>query len=87
MLSFLVGGGNVDNYLAAVMTAVIRFIFSFVSCILLLKIGRRSLGLVSALGTALASLILAGYLGVRKEGSSVDVSICLVPDLSYFSIY
>ncbi|XP_011644950.1 facilitated trehalose transporter Tret1-2 homolog [Pogonomyrmex barbatus] len=76
-----IGGGNVDNYLAAVVTAVIRFIFSLVSCVLLLKMGRRVLGIVSALGTALASLILAGYMIARQEGSSVDayvLAVCLL---------
>ncbi|XP_011690696.1 PREDICTED: facilitated trehalose transporter Tret1-2 homolog [Wasmannia auropunctata] len=75
------GNGSVDNYLAAVVTAVIRFIFSLVSCVLLLKMGRRTLGIISALGTSLASLILAGYLTARKEGSSVDVyvlAVCLI---------
>lgn len=70
-----IGGGEVDNYLAAVVTAIIRFIFSIVSCVVLLKMGRRSLGIISALGTSLASLTLAGYMIARKEGSSVDVSI------------
>jgi len=77
IVPFFVGNGNIDNYLVAVVTAIIRFIFSLVSCVLLLKMGRRALGIVSALGTSLASLILAGYLIARKEGSSVDVSICL----------
>lgn len=67
------------------MTAVIRFIFSIVSCVVLLKMGRRSLGIVSALGTSLASLILAGYIIARKEESSVDVSIsiCYVSGFVY----
>lgn len=75
------GDGNMDNYLAAVVTAIIRFIFSIISCVLLLKMGRRVLGIVSALGTALASLILAGYLLARKGGSSVDdyvLAVCLL---------
>ncbi|XP_071580440.1 facilitated trehalose transporter Tret1-2 homolog [Temnothorax nylanderi] len=77
------GDGNVDNYLAAVVTAVIRFIFSLVSCVLLLKMGRRTLGIVSAVGTSLASLILAGYLIARKGGSSVDVYVLAVCLLVY----
>lgn len=72
---FCAGGGSVDNYLAAVVTAITRFIFSLVSCVLLLKMGRRTLGVLSAAGTSLASLILAGYMIVRKEGSSIDVSV------------
>lgn len=66
-----------DNYLAAVVTAVIRFIFSLVSCVLLLKMGRRTLGILSALGTSLASLVLAGYMIARKEEVSVDVSLSI----------
>lgn len=76
-----IGGADIDNYLAAVVTAVIRFIFSIVSCVVLLKMGRRSLGIVSALGTSLASLILAGYIIARKEESSVDgyvLAVCLL---------
>ncbi|CAL1680465.1 unnamed protein product [Lasius platythorax] len=76
-----IGGGDVDNYLAAVVTAVIRFIFSIVSCVVLLKMGRRPLGIISALGTSLASLTLAGYMIARKEGSSVDayvLAVCLL---------
>ncbi|XP_018394004.1 PREDICTED: facilitated trehalose transporter Tret1-2 homolog [Cyphomyrmex costatus] len=78
-----IGNGNIDNYLAAVVTAFIRFIFSIVSCTLLLKMGRRTLGIISALGTSLASLILAGYLIARKEGSSVDVYVLAVCLLFY----
>ncbi|XP_012522582.1 facilitated trehalose transporter Tret1-2 homolog [Monomorium pharaonis] len=78
-----IGDSNVDNYLAAVVTAAIRFIFSILSCVLLLKMGRRPLGIVSALGTCLASLILAGYLIVRKEGSSLDVYVLTVCLLFY----
>ncbi|XP_011873312.1 PREDICTED: facilitated trehalose transporter Tret1-2 homolog [Vollenhovia emeryi] len=77
------GDGNVDNYLAAVVTAVIRFIFSLASCVLLLKMGRRTLGIASAVGTSLSSLVLAGYLAARKEGSSVDVYVLAVCLLVY----
>ncbi|KAG5343647.1 TRET1 protein, partial [Acromyrmex heyeri] len=78
-----IDNGNIDNYLAAVVTAIIRFVFSLVSCVLLLKMGRRALGIVSALGSSLASLILAGYLIARKEGSSVDVYVLAVCLLFY----
>ncbi|XP_011161550.1 facilitated trehalose transporter Tret1-2 homolog [Solenopsis invicta] len=78
-----IGESNVDNYLAAVVTAAIRFVFCILSCILLLKMGRRPLGIVSALGTALASLVLAGYLIARTEGSSADVYVLTVCLLFY----
>lgn len=76
-----IGGDNVDNYLAAVVTAVIRFIFSLVACVLLLKMGRRALGIFSAFGTCLASLALAGYMVARTEGASIDpyvLATCLL---------
>ncbi|KAG7210926.1 hypothetical protein KM043_016302 [Ampulex compressa] len=76
-----IGGDSVDKYLAAVVTAVIRCIFSFLSCYLLLKTGRRFLGILSALGTALASLILAGYMLAKAEESVIDkyvLGICLL---------
>ncbi|EZA50493.1 Facilitated trehalose transporter Tret1 [Ooceraea biroi] len=76
-----IGSGNVDNYLAAVVTAGIRMLFSLVACVLLLKMGRRALGIVSALGTALASLALAGYMCATQGGSSVDpyvLAVCLL---------
>ncbi|EFN87595.1 Sugar transporter ERD6-like 6 [Harpegnathos saltator] len=65
-------GGSVDNYLAAVVTAVVRFVFSIVSCVMFLRIRRRIVAISSALGTAVASLVLAGYMLARQEGSSVD---------------
>lgn len=64
-----------NNYLVAVVIAIIRFIFSLVSCVLLLKMGRRSIGIISSLGTSVTSLIIAGYTIAGKNGSSVDVSI------------
>ncbi|XP_076179847.1 trehalose transporter 1-like protein [Ptiloglossa arizonensis] len=76
-----IGGDTINNYLAAVITAVIRLLFSFVASVLLLKVGRRSLGMLSALGSAAASLLLAGYMLSKKESSSLDiyvVGICLL---------
>lgn len=72
------GNGNVDNYLAAVITGVIRFIFSIMACVFLLKMGRRTLGMLSAFGTALASLLLAGCMIAKKEDFSVDVSMLTI---------
>ena len=68
-------GEKTDNYLAAVLTAFIRFIFCLLSCALLLRMGRRSLGILSATGTAVASLVLAGYTLAKKGDSYLDVSI------------
>lgn len=76
-----IGGDTINNYLAAVVTAIIRFFFCLVMCVLLLRTGRRTLGMFSALGTAFASLILAGYMLARKEESFIDdyiLGICLL---------
>ncbi|CAK9815689.1 Facilitated trehalose transporter Tret1 [Anthophora plagiata] len=69
-----IGGDSMNNYLAAVITAIIRFLFGSLASVLLLKMGRRKLGIFSALGTASSSLILAGYMLV-KNGSSVDIYV------------
>lgn len=63
-----------DSYLAAIITALTRFFFCLLACVLLLKIGRRSLGIFSAIGTSLASLVLVAYTSIRKEESDMDVS-------------
>ncbi|XP_076678894.1 facilitated trehalose transporter Tret1-2 homolog isoform X4 [Andrena cerasifolii] len=76
-----IGGDGINNYLAAVITAIVRLLFSLVASALLLKVGRRRLGMLSALGSALASLIIAVYMLTRKESSFLDiyvVGICLL---------
>ncbi|XP_034184760.2 facilitated trehalose transporter Tret1-2 homolog isoform X2 [Osmia lignaria lignaria] len=76
-----IGGNRINNYLAAVITGIVRLLFSSISSVLLLKVGRRSLGMFSAFGTAFASLNLAGYMLFKKESSSADIyviGICLL---------
>ncbi|XP_033208292.1 facilitated trehalose transporter Tret1-like isoform X2 [Belonocnema kinseyi] len=70
-----IGGSSVDNYFLAVLLAVMRFVFSLCACFLLLKVGRRTLGLLSGLGTGLSSLTLASYLLLRKGVSYYDIYI------------
>lgn len=75
-----IGGKNMDSYLAAIITALTRFFFCLLACILLLKIGRRSLGIFSAIGTSLASLVLVAYTMIKEEESDMDayvLGICL----------
>ncbi|XP_043268762.1 facilitated trehalose transporter Tret1-2 homolog [Venturia canescens] len=81
-----IGGGDIDNYVAAVLTALVRFLFCIVSCVLLLRMGRRTLGILSATGTALASLVLAGYTLARKDNESyIDSYVIGVCILMYVS--
>lgn len=69
-----IGGDNINTYLAAVITAAIRLLFSLVSSVLLLRMGRRSLGMLSALGTSITSLTLATYIFIKDE-SSMDIYV------------
>ncbi|XP_032672175.1 facilitated trehalose transporter Tret1-2 homolog [Odontomachus brunneus] len=78
-----VGGGSVNHYMAAVVTAVVRFVFSIVSCLMFLRTGRRIVSITSALGTAVTSLALAGYMFAKQEGSSVDSYLLSVLLLIY----
>ncbi|XP_012260702.2 facilitated trehalose transporter Tret1-2 homolog isoform X2 [Athalia rosae] len=70
-----IGSEGVDHYLIAVITAVVRFVFCLISSILLLHTGRRALGIISGLGTALTSLVTAGYMLARKGELSTDMDL------------
>lgn len=71
-----IGEDIVDNFLAAVLTAGVRFVFAIVSSILLAIIGRRALAIGSGLGTAITTLTLALYLfWCNHVGSSYSIEI------------
>ncbi|XP_015180778.1 PREDICTED: facilitated trehalose transporter Tret1-2 homolog [Polistes dominula] len=75
-----IGSDNMDSYSAAIITALTRFFFSLLACFLFLKIGRRSLGIFSAIGTSLASFVLVAYTLIKTEESAMDayvLGICL----------
>ncbi|XP_017878764.1 facilitated trehalose transporter Tret1-2 homolog isoform X2 [Ceratina calcarata] len=78
-------GDSINTYLAAVITAAIRLLFSSVSSVLLLKMGRRSVGLLSALGTSITSLTLAVYMMINDE-SSMDIYVVGMFLLLYVAI-
>ncbi|XP_033349895.1 facilitated trehalose transporter Tret1-2 homolog isoform X1 [Bombus vosnesenskii] len=80
-----IGGNRINNYLAAVITAITRVLFSSIASVLLLKINRRYLGMFSAVGTAFASLVLAGYLLIQEE-SSIDVYVVGILLLAYVAV-
>ncbi|XP_015116904.1 facilitated trehalose transporter Tret1-2 homolog [Diachasma alloeum] len=84
-----VAGEEIDNYLAAVMTSLIRFVFCGLACILLFRVGRRTIGIVSALGTAVSSLALAGYILFNSGDSFIStyiVGVCLLLYVSFNTI-
>ncbi|KAG9428779.1 facilitated trehalose transporter Tret1-2 isoform X1 [Apis mellifera carnica] len=62
-----IGGDNINSYLAAVITAIIRLVFSILASFLLLRISRRYLGIFSAVGSALASFAVAIYISIKED--------------------
>ncbi|XP_065334091.1 facilitated trehalose transporter Tret1-like isoform X2 [Cloeon dipterum] len=64
------GSGGVDKYVAMGVLDIARLVMSLVTCVLLRRLGRRPLALVSAAGTGGCLLILASLL---RFGSSADL--------------
>lgn len=82
LISSASGGEDMDVHsrTVAVMTAFVRFVVSIITTISLIRLGRRKIGLISGVGTALACFLLVGFLELKKYGwieldSRVDVTI------------
>lgn len=75
------GGDNINSYLAAVITAIIRLVFSILASFLLLRISRRYLGIFSAVGSALASFAVAIYISIKED--FIDVSYSIIKPMIY----
>lgn len=58
---------KIDGFLAAVLTACVRFVFTIFASILLGVIGRRTLALSSGVGTAISALCLGSFLYLQEE--------------------
>ncbi|KAF5307093.1 hypothetical protein FQR65_LT07152 [Abscondita terminalis] len=69
---------DINEFLAAVLTAGVRFLFSIVTSVLLVFVGRRTISLLSTIGTALASFILALLLYSECYSGSIVVPIILL---------
>ncbi|XP_034949499.1 facilitated trehalose transporter Tret1-2 homolog [Chelonus insularis] len=81
--------GSINKYMAAVMTALIRVFFCFLSCFLMLRIGRRAIALISAIGSAVASIILGVFLLLNIQDTGFEVyviGICLIVYVSFNTI-
>lgn len=61
---------KIDSFLAAVLTACVRFIFTILASILLGIIGRRTLALSSGIATAFSAICLGTFLYVQDDCSS-----------------
>ncbi|KAJ8972555.1 hypothetical protein NQ314_000142 [Rhamnusium bicolor] len=77
ILSHVQGVEHIDHFLAAVLTACVRFIFTIIASFLLVLIGRRTLAMISGLGTAISALCLGTFLHQNCQGNDY-VSALLV---------
>lgn len=71
-------GGNatdLDSLAIAVITAFVRFIVSIITSICLLRLGRRTIGMISGIGTALACFTLVAFLQFRRENEKLNTII------------
>lgn len=58
---------KIDGFLAAVLTACVRFTFTILASVLLGVIGRRPLAMASGLGTAVSALCLGSFLYLQDD--------------------
>lgn len=58
---------DLNSMTVAVMTAVVRFIMSIVTTVSLFRLGRRKIGIISGVGTAISCLLLVFYLELKKR--------------------
>lgn len=68
ILHYAQQGSMLNPFLAAILTACVRFLFSVVGTFLLAFLGRRTLALTSGLGTAITALFLAIFLRQNVQG-------------------
>ncbi|KAK5644846.1 hypothetical protein RI129_006146 [Pyrocoelia pectoralis] len=71
-----IGNLEISEMFAAILTAVVRLAFSIVACLLLHRINRRSLALLSGLSTAVTALTLG--ICLHFQINSYFMPICLL---------
>lgn len=69
------GADGMDKYTATILIDVVRLIMSTVACILLRRVGRRRLALLSTAGTALSLFGLTLYLHLSAKGVIANIPI------------
>ncbi|KAJ8959904.1 hypothetical protein NQ318_011641 [Aromia moschata] len=78
ILTHVQGEESVDHFLAAVLTACVRFIFTILASCLLTMIGRRTLAMTSGLGTAISALGLGTLLHQNCQDSGYIAAVFLL---------
>ncbi|CAH0548794.1 unnamed protein product [Brassicogethes aeneus] len=64
-------GDNLDEYLSMLIIDTIRLVMSVNACILLKKIGRKPLAILSGVGTFLSLFVLSGFVFATKYYSDI----------------
>uniref|UniRef100_A0A1B6H7X1 Major facilitator superfamily (MFS) profile domain-containing protein n=1 Tax=Homalodisca liturata TaxID=320908 RepID=A0A1B6H7X1_9HEMI len=75
---------DIHSLTVAVMTALVRFVVSIVTTVCLLRLGRRKIGIVSGIGTALACILLVTFLQMNDHGKiqiDGDLKIAIIATL------
>ena len=69
---FLESGSTLTPNMSAIVVGIIQLIGAYVSTILVDRLGRKFLIVVSALGTSLGLAVLGGYMTFKTNGYNVD---------------
>ncbi|XP_062557553.1 facilitated trehalose transporter Tret1-like [Armigeres subalbatus] len=79
------GGSDINTMQAAVLTAVVRLVFTCLYCFLLLKMNRRTMVIGSGIGSGLSCLVIAIFMYARVDAlkTSMDTYVMAVLILIY----
>lgn len=74
-----IGDNLFDTFLAAVLTSGVRFIFTIIASILLAIIGRRTLALISGIGTAVSAIAIGTFIYLSNgQASYIPAALILL---------
>jgi len=66
---------NINEYLATIIIDLVRFVISVGGVILLKRFGRKTLAVISAIGTGISLFLLATYLAVTKQQVVTEIFV------------
>lgn len=64
---------KINEYLATIIIDIVRFVISVIGVLLLKRFGRKTLAIVSAVGTAVSLFLLSTYLAITKTEPKILV--------------
>lgn len=80
-------GTDIDSMTAAVLTAIVRLVFTVLYCIMLLYVRRRSMVITSGIGSGVAAIVLGIFMYSRLDQpkTPVDLYVFAVCTLVYIA--